>query len=298
MSESKWVWFVGLAAFGGCGCGGSGGGSHLSVPERIFFVKEDAGGDKEIHSMNIDGGDLQQITHNDSDDDTPVGCRINRKIYYSSLTPSPGIYEMNDDGTEIRFVCAADPSTYHIQDITPNGKFLVVVHDLGGGKSRIEFLSTVQGTLDHTIGFDNARNDSPSVRIDGKSILFVSDKDGTNDVWMASISGGNLKRQTHGFNDSVPAWSSPGTSISGWLVYFFRSGFVNAKAPESSGSSEFWHTGGAVLGRMHAGRTGNEVITTLTAGGHSDLHRQNIGAGVTINLPITPTEDETSPFWR
>ena len=54
----------------------------------------------------------------------------------------------------------------------------------------------------------------PSLSPDGRSVVFVSDRDGQFDIWMGLVVGGNLVRITNDANlEARPRWSPDGTKI-------------------------------------------------------------------------------------
>lgn len=95
-------------------------------------------------------------------------------------------------------------------DLSPDGRTLVfdILGDLytmpvGGGRAR---------QITHGLGFDTQPFFSP----DGRSIAFISDRSGADNLWVAHPDGTAARQISFGDDDTVlasPAWSADGTAV-------------------------------------------------------------------------------------
>jgi len=75
--------------------------------------------------------------------------------------------------------------------------------------SQTQSLNISQKLTTHT-----ADDFQPDVSPDGKSVAFVSNRSGNNDIWLIPIDGGPARQlTTHTASDSDPAWSRDGKKI-------------------------------------------------------------------------------------
>jgi Tol biopolymer transport system component/imidazolonepropionase-like amidohydrolase len=99
--------------------------------------------------------------------------------------------------------------TWLALDVAPDGNTIVFAM-LGD----LYMLSIVGGTatpITKGMGYDDAPRYSP----DGKQIVFISDRDGAENLWIANADGSNLRALTRGVRTHFvsPIWSPDGKSI-------------------------------------------------------------------------------------
>ncbi|MBV8205470.1 MAG: PD40 domain-containing protein [Acidobacteria bacterium] len=118
-----------------------------------------------------------------------------------------------------------DEGTWMSLDISPDGKTIVfdllgdiyTVAAQGGGEAR-----RIIGGL----SFESQPRFAP----DGKAIVFISDRDGAENLWLSDLEGGNLKQVTKGRNQ---AFLSPVFSPDGKWIFV-------SKAEEGLGAYQIW----------------------------------------------------------
>ena len=75
----------------------------------------------------------------------------------------------------------------------------------------------------------------PSWSADGRSIAFVSRRDGNAEIYVMDADGGNLRRLTnHSADDWYPSWSADGRSIA---FYSYRDGNAEIYVMDADGSN-------------------------------------------------------------
>lgn len=120
-----------------------------------------------------------------------------------------------------------DTTTWSFVDVSPDGKS--VVFDMLGDLYSVPVLGGTVTAL--TAGIE--WNFQPSFSPDGKSIAFVSDRDGNDNIWVMDTDGGNVRQVTKERNHNLhnPAW----TPDSQWIAV--RKGTVSRR---SIPSGEIW----------------------------------------------------------
>ena len=114
------------------------------------------------------------------------------------LTPTRHIRFDTDEGTWVSL------------DVSPDGRS--IVFELLGDLYQMGIRGGTAQPLTHGLPFDSQPRFSP----DGNHIVFVSDRSGNENVWIAGIDGGDV-RQISMLDDNMvftsPTWSADGRSI-------------------------------------------------------------------------------------
>lgn len=97
----------------------------------------------------------------------------------------------------------------------PDGKALLFTGQASVSDTELFFVNADGSGLRRLAGsesYDGQAQISP----DGKQVVFVSDRDGNEDIYLMNIDGSNARRLTnHPANDTHPAWSPDGR----WIVF-------------------------------------------------------------------------------
>ncbi len=140
---------------------------------KIAFMS-DRDGNREIYTMDADGGNQTRLTNNTLVDDHPTWSPDGRKIAFVSEKPNGGyaIYQMNADGTGKTDITSIDftPSPYYGSGVTitwsPDGRQLAFTD--GWGNPAVKIVSVDGSNLRIlTSGY------GPSWSPDGTKILFM-----------------------------------------------------------------------------------------------------------------------------
>lgn len=125
---------------------------------------------------------------------------------------------------QIRF--DTDEGTWISLDVSPDGR--TIVFELLGDLYRMDMRGGTAQPITHGLPFDSQPRFSP----DGKKIVFVSDRSGNENVWIADTDGGH-PRQISMLDDNreftSPTWSADSRSI-----------YVSEYRPDVT-SYELWH---------------------------------------------------------
>ena len=120
-----------------------------------------------------------------------------------------------------------DEGTWMNVDVSPDGQGLVF--DLLGDL----YTMPIVGGLAQRISSGQAFDMQPRFSPDGESIVFISDRDGTFNLWISDPGGGNTRQISREVNREVnsPAWSADGQYV------YVRKHFVDER---SLGAGEVW----------------------------------------------------------
>jgi eukaryotic-like serine/threonine-protein kinase len=99
---------------------------------------------------------------------------------------------------------------------TPDGK---IVYDSAATGHLDLWVSEANGSGQKQLTADAGNNSWPSVSPDGRYVVFVSDRTGTNHVWRIEIDGSNATQLTKGTGESNPECSPDGR----WVVFNTKS---------------------------------------------------------------------------
>lgn len=212
--------------------------------DRILFSLQKENSDPntkqwraEIVECDWDGGNVRQVTHEDSYSITPVcvpphpqygGDRFlyvsykmgQPKIYFSSLDKKTGKRLIELRGNQL------------LPTISPKRDKLAFISDATGRADlfvqEIEPTGNLKGKPVQLFSYPRATHASPTFSPDGKKVAFVSDKDGTPRVYIIPTEAPKGKRASPKLitklnrENTCPSWSPDGTK----LAYSAKTGGV------------------------------------------------------------------------
>lgn len=164
--------------------------------KRILFSRSSA--DKktsDIFTVKTDGSDLIQLTKDAKRNSHPAYSPDGKKIAFTSTRESDKnqIYVMNVDGTNVKRMTTDSAIGYFNPMWSPDSKKIVYYTEKGDQKDQIWTINadgSNQTLLTNNIG----HNTFPSFSPDGKLIIFNSNRDEKQAIYMMnSLDGSNLK---------------------------------------------------------------------------------------------------------
>ncbi|WP_152996203.1 TolB family protein [Pseudoalteromonas sp. H105] len=179
-----------------------------------FYGKYDNRKTWSIHSINVDGENVQRLTNvKNVWDSAPTWSPDGEIIAFAREYQDPQkgwqeeIWLMNNDGSNQRQIKALKGRAPYF---LPDGKILF--HSKTG-PSQICIADIDGGNLIKLTNND-ANDWSPKVSPDGTQIVFVSNRDGNQEIYTMNIDGSQQKRITFNETDDWgPIWSDDGSKI-------------------------------------------------------------------------------------
>ncbi|MEM7359674.1 MAG: DUF5050 domain-containing protein [Pseudomonadota bacterium] len=179
-----------------------------------FYGKYDERKTWSIHTVNMDGSNVQRLTNvKNVWDSAPTWSPDGKTIAFAREYDDPEngwqeeVWLMNADGSEQRQIESLEGrAPYFLAD----GRLLF--HSKAG-PSQI-CITDVDGSNVIKLT-DNESNDwSPKVSPDGQKIIFISDRDGNREIYTMNIDGSEQTRITlNEVDDWDPAWSADGSKL-------------------------------------------------------------------------------------
>ena len=169
--------------------------------------------------MDVDGGNLQNLTNNPNYDTSPSWSPDGERIVFVSERPghfkgevgiTSEIYAMDADGGNQQRLTEnrqndRDPSW------SPDGERIAFASDRKGDFENFEiYVMDADGGNQKKLTNNRGDDSSPSWSPDSRRIAFSSDRDGRTDIYVMDVDGGNLQNLTNNRDADVsPAWLGP-----------------------------------------------------------------------------------------
>lgn len=179
-----------------------------------FYGKYDSNKTWSIHTVNIDGTNMQRLTTAQHVwDSAPSWSADGETIVFAREYNDAKngwqeeIWLMNADGSNLRQIKALQGRAPYF---LPDGRILFHTKT---GPSQIA-IANIDGTNVIHLTNNSANDWSPKMSPDGSKILFISDRDGNREIYSMNSDGSEQNRIT--FNDVSdwdPAWSVDGNKI-------------------------------------------------------------------------------------
>jgi Tol biopolymer transport system component len=212
---------------------------------RIAFAS-DRDGTWDIYTIGADGNDLKQLTKGAGANSAPSWTPAGNKILFVSTRDAINgdVYRMNADGTGTERL-TADSLVKDTPLSTPDGHTVIVTLN---NKGRFAIASIDLSHRKVTLLTPPEHNNfAPAISRDGTEIMFVSDRDGSLQVYTMRSTGGDQTRLT---TDGVDARTPSYTATPGVILVAKRGGIYQItlsthKEAALSFKGDFapaWHT--------------------------------------------------------
>lgn len=262
---------------------------------RIAFASGREG-DYEIFAAAPDGLEVARLTHAE-----PKGKYFPRwspdgeVLMYWTYTAEPYVsdeYWLKSDGTGGLFANSVQPYV----SFSPDGQTVLMCAAVDGDD--LEIITVPLEGGDFTALTANSDKDfMPAWSPDGKTIAFVTDRDGPLHIYLMDADGGNARRLTENdLLEAAPAWSPDGSRIAFFAgqdanasnVYVANAdgtGTVNLTGQESGFNEDpTWSPDGQMIA-FWSDRSGDHEIYAMRLD----------GSGL-VNISNSPGPDE-NPWW-
>jgi len=175
--------------------------------DRVAFAST-KDGNAEIYTMRPDGSELKRITFNTADDLSPSWSPTGRQIaFVSDRGGNPQIYIMDADGSNVhRLTFNGDYNTS--PSWSPKGDW--IAYACRNEEKRLKIcVDSVDGQQSIRLTESGRWDDeSPSWALNGRDLVFTSNRTGRNQIYAIHADGTGLIRLTsNGASNTAPAWS-------------------------------------------------------------------------------------------
>jgi TolB protein len=184
-----------------------------------FYGKYDKRKTWSIHIADIDGTNMLRVTNLENVWDygpafSPDGNIIafGREYTDENGVRHEEIWLMNADGTEQRQVKGLEGGA---PEFMSDGRLLF--HSKGRFSKKIATqisIANIDGSNVTQLTNDDTDNFNPKISPDGKQIVYLSNRDGNQEVYVMKVDGSNQTRLTRNrIRDGDPAWSPDGSKV-------------------------------------------------------------------------------------
>lgn len=183
--------------------------------QHVAFVSN-RDGNSQIYVMNTDGSNQTRISNNGSNDYNPSWSPDGSKIaFVSTRDGNPEIYVMNANGANQTRLTNNNLEDDHPAWSADGGQLTYDEKDPNGTARNIIVMNS-DGSNQKQVLNNGAVNYEPSFSPDNSKIVYVSNKDGNNDIWVMGSDGSNPTRLTN-MNTTIysPHFSRDGT----WITF-------------------------------------------------------------------------------
>ena len=201
--------------------------------KRLAFISNRTGGG-DIYVLTFTTGDLRRLTFDDGPENLDGWSRDGKWIYFSStsrdISGMSDIYRIPSEGGTPMLVSAERFTSEFFSSPSPDGTTLALNAHGGASnqwwrkghshldESEIWLMRDGPSPVYERLTEKGAKDIWPNWSPDGKSIFFVSDRSGTENIWVKPIPG--TAKQVTKFTDGRVLW--PNISYDGKAIVFER----------------------------------------------------------------------------
>ncbi len=268
-------------------------GERGPFDSRITFLSNREGRFKEVYVMSLDGGDMQQVTKNNTINVSPSWSPDARQLLYTSYKRgNPDLYLL-DPLTSRESRLSQKAGLNLGGKMSPDGSTIALSVENDGNTDIV--LINRAGDLVRRATDNLSIEVSPSWSPDGHQFAFCSNRSGGPQIYVVGTEGGTARRvTTTGDYNTSPSWSPKGDRIayvsrweSGFNIFTVKTDGTDVRQiTQSSGNCEdpSWSPDGRYL------------VYSSTRGGKRKLWISD-AQGISQVQLTTGNGDDSSPAW-
>jgi Tol biopolymer transport system component/DNA-binding winged helix-turn-helix (wHTH) protein len=175
----------------------------------IVFVSDRAGSGQ-IWRMDLEGGDLKQLTRGKNDNFPSLSPDGRWVVYRSSTSGGPSLWKVSIDGGEPTQLSAASAARPWV---SPDGKWIACFsQDLKDGNFKVALIPFVGGEPALVEGMEQPEFFSLRWSPDSRALTYIATRQGVSNIWSKPIDGGPARQLTKFTADRIFrfAWSRDG----------------------------------------------------------------------------------------
>lgn len=179
----------------------------------LMVAVRDVGGNKEIHLVGLDGGDVRPVTRNGSINLSPTWAPGGQRIAWTSYRRGEADLFVKDlQSGDVRAL-SARPGAEIGAAFSPDGRYVAVALATGDDTDLL-LLDARTGELVRRLTQGGGIDVSPAFSPDGSTLAFASERSGGSQIFTIPVDGGTPTRvtRTGGFFTD-PAWSPDGSRL-------------------------------------------------------------------------------------
>lgn len=270
---------------------------------QILYVSESGNvrnRTKKVVMMDFDGGNKRVLTSGNDLVLTPIFSKNSNEIFYLTYqNDKPQIFNLNITTLRGKKI-GGFPGTTFAASINPKDENIILLSAIIEGNSDIYELNIASNTaarLTKSPAIDTTASYSP----DTKSIVFISDRELSQQIYIMNSNGSEVRKLSSGSG----AYSKPIFSPDGNMIAFtcIRGGQFYIGTMTVSGKNERLLTSGYVVEGARWSPNGRYLIyskkvSPYGAGSIPKLYIIDITTGFEYKLPTPENEGATDPDWR
>ncbi len=269
-------------------------GEQGPFDSRIAFISTREGGFKELWVARADGTGARQMTRNRTINLSPAWAPDAERLLLTSYRDGrPRLYELSTRTMEMRQVLGG-PGLVVGGRFSPDGKQIAVAREEQRGNSEILLMSP-RGDGLRLLTDDRGIDVSPTWSPDGTEVAFCSSRDGTPQIYVATLATGKVRRITFGgsYNTS-PSWSPVGRQVAftGRVGGQFQIFVLDL---ESGATRQITRAAGDSTGASWS-PDGRYLVFASTRRGRGEIYLAD-AQGRSQRRLITTAGDDSSPAW-
>lgn len=270
--------------------------------DRIAFIS-DREGNWEIHTMNVDGSDVRNLSNHPGGDHFPQwiagGTRLAFRSQRSRDDGGWERHEIDRDGTDLARVDIPgrlpNPDFGTFPQVHPSGSY--VVNTVERGETQHVYVWRYDGSEERIVAPGDGPDYHARFSPDGERILFLSERDGNSEIYSVAFDGTDLRRLTDDpGRDRYCEWSPDGAWIafasdrdhgSELDLYVMRADGSDVRRLTETDEEE---------GEISWSPDGRSLCFRSNAYGNAEVCTVDIETGEVVNLTNDPGYDG-EPVW-